>query len=153
MYNTTQSFVTSGASPVYNYHRYWGQCEIAETLAMYFIIVGNATLPPVTNPPPVVPPTPVSGTFSFSITPGTNRWSENGHAITTYQVVATNVGSTPINSYTFKISCDYISGVAWPPFTPLGNGQYTLAVPSYSLPIQPGKSFSFGFNGTLPVVQ
>src|SRR5207249_501735 len=56
-----QTALSNNQAPVFNYHRFWGQVEIAQTLGLYYLLLSpNPSPTPTPTSTPVPTPTPTS---------------------------------------------------------------------------------------------
>lgn len=108
---------STGKAPSFNYHRFWGQVEIARSIAlMEYISTNNVPTPgpvdPVPNPVPTpgpVNPVPNPGPNQQNVTitvVQTGSWQSSGKTYYQVDILIKNNSSQVINDLTFNIKAD-----------------------------------------------
>jgi len=98
-----EAYLNGGPAPVFTYHRFWAQADIATAYAVYSELFGGGP----TSPPPVdttapSAPTSVKGTVTASTVALTWTASTDNVAVSGYQIFrgATQVGTSTTTSFT-----------------------------------------------------
>ncbi|HEY9062100.1 MAG TPA: glycoside hydrolase family 48 protein [Pseudobacteroides sp.] len=99
----------SGMAPVFNYHRFWAQCDIALALGTYSLLFGNPQVVKPSEKPTTVPtptPAPVKGLIKIE------EYNANPVDIASSirpRFFVSNVSDSPINLEDIKLRYYYIN--------------------------------------------
>lgn len=165
-WSKVQSYLNGGAAPVFNYHRFWAQADIAIANADYDILfngggttgsptpttgvtpsptTGVTPSPTVGTTPTPTPTTPVNNS-SCKVAYSVNQWPGGFTA----NITITNTGTSAINGWTLKFTFPGSQQVTqgWNGTFSQSGANVTITNAGYNAAISPGGTVNPGFNGS-----